>query len=1140
MSLKLVSVVIYKLFFDKDENLRLEEQINLQHLEQLMHEFNIHHPADILVQEGSGYFPPKVVKRTPGCMSLDEFQDTIKKVLGTDDYNEYLEKLFTKLDTSCDGYVDWNEFCTYMLLLYRENDYLRTKKQIPFLVEPKIRHVVHNRQEPSTCVLAVENPTRYVTVSKEGAMSVWQPNMQLEKTYTIAEEDGDQVKNKRRFKMWVTDAVYMPNCNKIAVASTSRDIRWYDVSTNQYFEEFHLFAMTDVPYCFDYSYDPKNLNSESLLVFGVDTGAIHLLYFSKPITQLFEMPFKNESGAQKIMMQDLPQHSKYVRHVMIADIHPDIVRQVRFLPENDSIISSSGNYKSSVVISDVYSLKKAYVFKIDKGVECFDHNKNLNILVTGSLDHYIRMWNPYVTSKPIAFLIGHSTGVIGVAIHEGFRQIFSYSKDAVIKVWDTREHTCLQTVVLKFPSSIHGHIPEHGQFPLHLQPAPHSALLITCNDYLGMLKLGQVSQSVSQRPTTHDTQLCSAIYNQFFKQVVTGCDSSSIAVWDIETGNKSIVFSNAHGDEEITVMVFDESWRRLMTGARNGSIKVWNFQNGHNLHKLEPAADAEVTGILPVKDKKVIIAVGWSRLITVYDDSDADNMYLTANATWKGGQLHEDDILTSDFCPPNFIATAGFDGEIIVWDLETEKMFIRLRKGRQINLSKKIESLTMRTGSSSSRPSSKNDRPNSRHKKIHKLVQGQPTPVDKLLFLRARALTRFSESAILVSSEGGTLHWWNIYSQKTELGYFYAPDSPDVSVLAMCTKPNNSILVTGDTHGIITIWDIMGYCTKALRNRVKTKPPIESCWRGHESAIVSVEYIEHDAGVFILSASTDKTARLWTLTGEYIGTFGQKTSWNLMKPATWAHPKNPFTTEEEIKETKSNKQQKPAVTKPVENGTDETQETNKEDVIPRETTPDQTNSEHSKTELRPQTVVVTSPQKATEEFPRDIRLKYRSQTFAFGSDKTDPEKTFLGVKVEKDFARKKQDRQGRRLLFGEITSSQTSRYGMLCSPYQALATPDFSEVELPQNLPLSSRMRSRGYTSENLTFDKIKSMDFSYFTPDTPPSGEDDSPSMKTTSENEPADTNRLPPIKQAAPTKVSWSRLPGQIGSMKKQATFI
>jgi WD40 repeat protein len=57
-------------------------------------------------------------------------------------------------------------------------------------------------------------------------------------------------------------------------------------------------------------------------------------------------------------------------------------------------------------------------------------------------------------------------------------------------------------------------------------------------------------------------------------QVVTGCDSSSIAVWDIDTGSKSIVFSNAHGSEEITCMIFDESCRRLITGARNGTIKV--------------------------------------------------------------------------------------------------------------------------------------------------------------------------------------------------------------------------------------------------------------------------------------------------------------------------------------------------------------------------------------------------------------------------------------------------------------------------------------------------------------------------------------------------------------------------------------
>ena len=89
----------------------------------------------------------------------------------------------------------------------------------------------------------------------------------------------------------------------------------------------------------------------------------------------------------------------------------------------------------------------------------------------------------------------------------------------VIKVWDIKEHACLQTVVLKFPSSIHGRMPEHGTFPMHMQPGPHNALLVTCNDYIGMLKLGHTSQPKNLDAVTHDSQLCGAIYNKTFKQV---------------------------------------------------------------------------------------------------------------------------------------------------------------------------------------------------------------------------------------------------------------------------------------------------------------------------------------------------------------------------------------------------------------------------------------------------------------------------------------------------------------------------------------------------------------------------------------------------------------------------------------------
>ena len=41
----------------------------------------------------------------------------------------------------------------------------------------------------------------------------------------------------------------------------------------------------------------------------------------------------------------------------------------------------------------------------------------------------------------------------------------------------------------------------------------------------------------------------------------------------------------------------------------------------------------------------------------------------------------QDDILTATFCPPNYLATASFDGDIILWSLDREKMMRRLKKG---------------------------------------------------------------------------------------------------------------------------------------------------------------------------------------------------------------------------------------------------------------------------------------------------------------------------------------------------------------------------------------------------------------------------------------------------------------------------
>ena len=64
-------------------------------------------------------------------------------------------------------------------------------------------------------------------------------------------------------------------------------------------------------------------------------------------------------------------------------------------------------------------------------MECFDYSYNLNVICTGGVDHAVRLWNPYVTVKPVAIMKGHQSSIIDLAIHEALEQVFSYDKDGV-------------------------------------------------------------------------------------------------------------------------------------------------------------------------------------------------------------------------------------------------------------------------------------------------------------------------------------------------------------------------------------------------------------------------------------------------------------------------------------------------------------------------------------------------------------------------------------------------------------------------------------------------------------------------------------------------------------------------------------
>uniref|UniRef100_A0A3Q1G4A1 Uncharacterized protein n=2 Tax=Acanthochromis polyacanthus TaxID=80966 RepID=A0A3Q1G4A1_9TELE len=242
-------------------------------------------------------------------------------------------------------------------------------------------------------------------------------------------------------------------------------------------------------------------------------------------------------------------------------------------------------------------------------------------------------------------------------------------------------------------------------------------------------------------------------------------------------------------------------------------------------------------------------------------------MNVRADMSWKSSGVHKSDILAVCQCSAlGLVATASYDGEVVVWRLETQGPVLHLQRETQARVA---------------------------------------LPVDSLLFLQHRAGSQKLRSrGVLVSSQAGCLCFWSITGQKHTYGQFCAPEQPNECVLSLSSdQPKNSILVSGDTTGLLQIWDISSYALDIQPKSACERPPLLRCWKAHTKALVCVEVLEVADRLFVLTASVDGSAGLWTKDGGCVGIFGQGVMWNITDPATYHRENNQKEDDEERNES---------------------------------------------------------------------------------------------------------------------------------------------------------------------------------------------------------------------------------------------
>ncbi|KAK1337388.1 hypothetical protein QTO34_002014 [Cnephaeus nilssonii] len=523
--------------------------------------------------------------------------------------DDVLEALFLKMDLDGTGVITWSNCVDYMMHEFRGKELMRKSQyHLHFQLPMKIIPLNHGCEvvKVEFLIQRFKKIGHFLTVTKDGNLQFWTESFSL-----ISSCKLNHIPPLHNQQMWVIDMVCLHNMNLVAIASTDQKIEFFDITNRNCSRAFTFIDLDSCPLVMNYWSDYHRGvfcfgdTKGNVIVFTSDNVA-NGLFNPRILPRTSKWDHWTSISTKKLLNEKSPLYKSY----RLKALHRNWCQQVRFIPEMNLVASCSAIGKSSLVLailpSKASETTRFSVLNLRKGILCFDYCADKNFLVTGGYDPHICLWSPFFSKKPVWLLKGHQTSVMHIVVNtKNSNILISISKDKNIRVWDLQEYICIQ--------SFCGRLFALGNCPITSIYLRENDNTLICSTYsIGILKGYMETEGpgkTGEKTTTYNAPLCAVLYSKVFKQVVSGCVTGVVSVWEIVTGKRMMEFSVSRDQQvELTAMSLDEPERCLLTGSRDGTIKMWNYSTGEplltfpNPDKLEVPQDQAGALVRPLAD----------------------------------------------------------------------------------------------------------------------------------------------------------------------------------------------------------------------------------------------------------------------------------------------------------------------------------------------------------------------------------------------------------------------------------------------------------------------------------------------------------------------------------------------------------